>query len=236
MRATPIVTFHALRGADAAMRACVVPPDAACRLWLQGVDTAWSRQGLPEPAAGQTLRIGIWDDRGAALDFSEGFPAPDGTEEHWSLALEPYAHRGAVDWSGKGPADPFFETLGPRPSRDVPIVTMTSFGFPVPTAYLADFGRAMMRTRRSARETPAILDDIQFQHRAAAALDPLTFTVWQSEQAAMDWAYRTGTHRTVMDWFRESGMPLRSSFTRLSILASRGRWGGEDRAWLAATA
>jgi hypothetical protein len=56
----------------------------------------------------------------------------------------------------------------------------------------------------------------------------VTATLWASDQAMMNAAYRPGHHRTQMEYQRKVGHFDFSSFTRARILAAKGTWDGAD--------
>lgn len=58
--------------------------------------------------------------------------------------------------------------------------------------------------------------------------DGYTMSVWRDDQAMLDASYRGGAHRVQMDRHKAEPIFDRSSFTRVRILANRGRWNGQD--------
>ena len=58
--------------------------------------------------------------------------------------------------------------------------------------------------------------------------DGMTFSVWRDDLGMLKAAYKDGTHRSMLDVHKATPMFDHSSFTRLRLLASCGKWGGID--------
>jgi len=58
--------------------------------------------------------------------------------------------------------------------------------------------------------------------------DGVTMSLWRSDAAMVNAMYRPGTHRTQIERQKRDVLADRTSFTRLRVLQTRGRWGGVD--------
>ena len=55
--------------------------------------------------------------------------------------------------------------------------------------------------------------------------DGITFSMWESEKAMFEAAYKAGVHRDQMDDHSSDAMFDRSSFSRFQVLETKGNWG-----------
>jgi hypothetical protein len=145
--------------------------------------------------------------------------------ETWSAVLQPFAHRGEINWLD--PAEPgLVFDVGPELGDGEPFVVITSAGWRLDEHFsldkALDFGRGVAEVRRSMAEA----EGLYFQHAFGIddhlGVDSPTVTMWRDDPAMRAFAYRPGTHKTEIDHYRAQVNADRTSFTRLRVLRSRG--------------
>lgn len=155
----------------------------------------------------------------------ESTPFFGGATETWRAVLQPFAHRGEVNWLE--PAEPgLVFDVGPGPQDDEPFVVITSVGWRLDDRFdvdkALDFGRGVAEVRRDMVGS----DGLHFQHAfnfdGQLSVDGPTISMWRDDSSMRAFAYRPGVHKTEMDHFREHTTADRSSFTRLRVLRSSG--------------
>jgi hypothetical protein len=148
--------------------------------------------------------------------------------ESIQLFLRPYMHRGHINWLDPISAGAGFEPHS-KPAEISPVVDLTSGGFNAPEAQMDGVGRTIAHT-------VAVADNALKAHglkfRRVFSLcerlgDPITFTVWDSEEDITKFAYQSGEHLNRVKPQLESELHFdRTSFTRFSIERAQGEWEG----------
>jgi hypothetical protein len=196
--------------------------------------------GPPAPD-GQRLATNIWcglglyPTRSAAEDAvtaPERFlPFLDRADESWHALLQPFAHRGECNHLDAANPGELFE-IGPEDPGG-PLMVMTSAGFDLGPGFslerVMDFRRNVDRARDQAAASEGNLAHRVFAPHTQGD-DGITMTLWRNEAAMMQFAYRAGLHRTLLERHKAEPMADRSSFTRFRILRTAGRWEGRDPA------
>ena len=158
-------------------------------------------------------------------------PWLDEATELWTAVLQPFRHKGKANYLT--PAEPglLFEPLGPPPSPESPFVVITSVGWDkdgLDMARVADFGVGVGAVRASMTAVPGLHSQHSFLFPGALAHDPITVSFWRDHASARAFAYESGSHRRQMDRYHATDNADRTSFTRCSVLRSKGTWYGGD--------
>ena len=176
--------------------------------------------------------LAVWEAPAAAAAFEAealwaGYERR--TQELWQLDLQPIKAHGR--WDGLTPfsvLDPTSELL---PDGDaagpVAVLTRASIRWQQAARFWRDAGPGGAPLRALA-EAPGV--------RMAIGLGELpvvrqaTFSVWDSEQAVQDYAYRDARHRDVIQRTRRENWYSEELFARFRVLGSRGTLDGYDPA------
>ena len=205
-------------------------------VWMVGADELAS--GAGGGAGGQRafawVGLGLHRSEASARALLEAgdaaVPCFDGAAERWSAVLQPFNHRGEVNWLDREAPGPVFAPSGDGRTDD-PFVAVTSVGWILDEhfdlARVLDFGRGSARVVATLSgvdglHSGQVFTFPQFEH------DTLTVTFWRDAAAMRSFAYRPGEHKDQMDRFRRLQTADRTSFTRLRVLGSRGTWMGSD--------
>ena len=152
----------------------------------------------------------------------------EGIAESMQLSLRPYAHRGSINWLDPVNAGLIFEPHQ-KPPTVSPVVVLTSGGFTAPETQMERVGRTVTNTVMVA-ENALKANGLTFRRvfsLCANLGDPITFTVWESEDAIANFAYRPGDHLDRVKPQLESTYHFdRTSFTRSTIERAEGEWEG----------
>ena len=175
--------------------------------------------------------LGIYDNRSAAEAMvtaaQQHLPFLSETVEQWHALLLPFAHRGAVNWSGTVQDGLAIRTTPQKPEGLSVVITSAGFNSLRPD-----------QRPRFVRFNRGIRDVIKFYSQAEGNLrrdvfvgefdrrDGFTVSLWQDDKAMIKGAYHDGSHRTLMDQSRDGSLFDRSSFTRTRLISSNGSWDG----------
>jgi heme-degrading monooxygenase HmoA len=160
----------------------------------------------------------VWDDAAAARSFESSRLVgawDDLAHERLRVVMAPLSSRGT--WAGH---DPFGDARGSRPAGPVAAIT-----------------RARIRTTRSLqfwRAVPAVSTDLHGSDGLRLSVGigeaPIglqgTFSVWDSSDALVDFAYRRAPHAAVVERTASAGWYAEEMFARLAVLELDGRYRG----------
>lgn len=203
--------------------------------WLVGPDSRLDDGGLRTTISDVWGGMAFYTDRSAAEavvdDPATLLPSLSEAVEAWHAVLCPVNHRGQTTWFGQMQ----------NAARLVPTVTdpggllavMTSAGFNTlpPEELKADLPRRIDFNRNVDRvldwygTLPNNMLRANFNLRYLG-VDGLTFTLWRSDAAMTEAAYKSGVHRIQVDRYKTEHTADRSSFTRARLLRSTGTWDG----------
>jgi len=148
--------------------------------------------------------------------------------EGWHGLLAVIAHRGEIHLSAHGQARLGFVPLAQDPGGVMAVVTSAGYKAydETQTDRIVDFLGKVEEVRAfyAGLKGNVVRQLFNFHNSP----DGVTFTVWRSDQAMMQAAYKDGAHRQFIDQHKAQPMFDRSSFTRFRLLDSRGSWGGLD--------
>lgn len=208
-------------------------------MWAVGADEAGA---FGSRASTTWLAFGLHDTMESAdAVFDAGLDAVpffSGAAETWSAVLQPFSHRGDVNWIAGAQADSRFET-GPAPADEEPFVVITSAGYTLDERFDADkalrFASGVAEVRHSMDGADGLFFQHVFNFDGQLILDGVTLTMWRDDRSMRAFAYRPGTHKSEMDHYRANDTADRTSFTRLRILRSNGSVQGHTPVAAAAT-
>ena len=152
------------------------------------------------------------------------------TVEAYHAMVVPCSHRGKVNWRGSVKEDDTFVTAPADPGGALVVFTSAGYDNPGPDDLprIANF----LREVDSVQDYFGTLADnvrrAVFSGPGVDGHDGMTVSIWQSDAAMIQAAYKPGHHRDQMDYHRDKGHFDRSSFTRGRIIASKGAWNGGD--------
>jgi hypothetical protein len=178
--------------------------------------------------------FGLYDARESAekvfANPEEHLPFLEDAIEAWHALAIPVSHRGTVNWRGSPLENATVKTVATDPGG--PLMVLTSAGYVDPGP------EDMPRISRFIREVDNVVafyamlpDNLRrgvYSGGGVDGHDGMTVTLWRSDSAMMEAAYRPGHHRDQIDHQRDVGHFDRSSFTRTRILSSKGAWDGSD--------
>ena len=152
----------------------------------------------------------------------------DGVTESIQLSLRPSMHRGNINWLDQVSPGPIFETHEKPPNVN-PVVSMTSGGFREPGTQMERVSRTISNTVMVARDVLKA-DGLQFRRVFSLCEnfgDPITFTVWDSEDDIKTFAYQPGEHLERAKPQLDSDFHFdRTSFAQFTIDRAAGEWAG----------
>ncbi len=194
---------------------------------LTGVDVDWREVG-PVPRLTRRVAISTWPDaeqaRRAGANVSAAISRLPGVEEVCTLLLRAYRHKGELNWCHPDASVPAFDTTGHSPEPG-PMVTLTSFGRPKSADAFKRFATMMFGITEDVSKARGLSANLQV-FPDGGELDGCTFSLWASERAALDWAYKGHQHLAALREQHSTPMAQRTSFTRLSVMEASGSWGG----------
>jgi len=225
------LTFHRARLA----RACG-PGEAGGRapsgaaVWRAGADAPFGTDGFRTGVSDIWGGIGFYHDRAAAEAAlaSDDLPFASEAEEAWHGLLCVIAHRGEVDWSTVDEAHPALAPVERDPGGVMAVITSAGYASREEARHdqIRDFLRKVEQVRAFYGTLEANV--VRMVFNPATVADGITFSVWRSDAGMLAAAYKDGAHRKYIDQHKAEAMFDRSSFTRLRLMASRGRWDGTD--------
>lgn len=178
--------------------------------------------------------FGVYSSR---LDAEEVFNNPEehlvflgDTVEAYHALVVPYSHRGKVNWRGSVKENTSFKTATVDPGGALVIFTSAGYDNPGPDDLprISKFLHAVDKVQEYYGTLPDNIRRAVFSGAGVDAHDGITVSIWRSDAAMMQAAYKPGRHRDEMDYQNEEGHFDRSSFTRARIVSSKGDWDGGD--------
>lgn len=224
------ITFHRLRFAESvSSRDRTFPPIAGADCWVFGVDNGSDRTftGASDIWGG----LGIWRSREAAEAMiaapGDAMPWLGETVAAWHCLGIPIAHRGTINWRGHLQNGDAIRLSSTDPGG--PLAVMTTVGFAsrgdgTTRSRIGRFIQGVFEVLDYFAEQPSNLRKDSFL--PSDGKDPLTFTLWSSDEGMRQAVYRSGTHSTWMAAERAEPLSDRTSFTRFRVIRSWGDWDG----------
>jgi heme-degrading monooxygenase HmoA len=149
--------------------------------------------------------------------------------EHWQAQLLPIAHRGECNHLERTRPGLMFEPAPRDPGGPLFVLTTAGFdsgpGFDM--ARVIDFRRHVDLVRAWLKDADGrIASQVNTPHERGD--DGMTMSVWRSDAAMFNAAYKSGEHRTQIERYQREHTADRTSFTRFRMLGSAGLWAGRD--------
>ena len=204
-------------------------------MWAVGADDVAANFDFGEQKAFTWIGLGLHDNERSAVELfdagDDAAPCFVGADERWAGVLQPFNHRGEVNWLNPGEPGPVL-SAGPSPAEEESFAVITSAGWTLDDRFdvdkATDFGRGTREVRASLDSVDGLLSHQAFGFPGVIDIDALTVTFWRDDSAMRAFAYRSGIHKTEMDRYRERDTADRTSFTRLRVLRSRGSVNGTN--------
>lgn len=232
------MTAHRVRFAEPLHAASGgIPGPAGAALALLGLENRLGANGFSEPASDVWGGIAFYRDREsaeAAIDASETISGCEQAIETWHGLLCPLTHRGETAWFGALEEAKRFQPAGAGADPGGRLVVLTSAGYNhLPPEKMkddiprrVDFLANVERVLAWYRSLPTNRAAAYFQRHSVGGTDGVTISVWDSDAAMAEAAYKPGIHRTQLDRYKTERTADRSSFTRARLLREKGTWNG----------
>jgi hypothetical protein len=202
--------------------------------WMVGGDEIAAGTKVGSQEASSWVAFGLHSEEESARVLVDAgvaaVPCLEEAAEIWSAVLQPFGHRGEVNWLDHESPGQAFSIDGEGRNRD-PFVVVTSVGWTIDDRFdpsrAADFAAGSELVRRSMSSADG-LHSRQIFNFPNFAEDTVTITFWRDDAAMRAFAYRAGEHKVQVDRYRKLGTADRTSFTRFRVLESHGSWNGSD--------
>ena len=169
------------------------------------------------------LAVCVWDDESALEHFRAASPVArswrEATSQHCEVRMRPFRTHGT--YTGLEP----LAGLPGRPAPAGPVALLTFANSPV--RRIVYFYRGIHRSTATLLASEGLI---------AATAGPerwyrggMTFTIWDSLQAALGFSYRREPHRGIVKLVRAESRLIDSMFLRLEPYAADGAWFGWSR-------
>ncbi|MDU8910510.1 hypothetical protein [Aestuariicoccus sp. MJ-SS9] len=188
-------------------------------------------EGIPSYASDVWCGMAVFDDEEAARaafdDPQAHLPFLAEAENVWVALAVPFAHRGAVKWRDAVETDSALRVCRTPPEGTLAVVTSAGFDADsaVPMARRLDFARGVEAVLKGYAEAPGNIFRDVGNGAGVDGRDGLTLSLWDSDAAMVQAAYKPGVHRGQMDGHFGDAMFDRSSFSRFRVQGMRGDWG-----------
>ena len=150
--------------------------------------------------------------------------------ESWAAVLQPFRHLGEANYFDASQPGALFDSMGPLPAADAPIVVITSSGWvtgeQLDMNRVREFSNGVMSVRASMTGVEGLYSQQSFFFPRVLEYDPVTLTVWRDSAAARDFAYGPGAHRLQIERQQSQNLADRTSFTRCTVVRTEGPWHG----------
>jgi heme-degrading monooxygenase HmoA len=178
----------------------------------------WSRYGL----------LAVWENRQAAEEFFSSSKLMRQYRERafeiYTLKLLPVRSRGA--WSGTNPflpaASVVTDAVASIPAAPIVVLTRAA----IHLNKLRRFWSFVPPTTLEINNAPGLIASIGVGE--APFVRQATISVWESERAMQEFAYRSPVHARVIKLTREENWYGEELFARFTPVASEGTWNGQD--------
>jgi hypothetical protein len=177
----------------------------------------------PKPEFRRWGYLGIWEDDAALQRFLDGSAMAErwGREavECWHVALSPTFTRGELSWG-----NPFVDGVrDDLPGSSAVVITWSRLRVLRIPAWLGSLKPAAM----DLEETPGLLAALP-GFPGVPFVDLMTFSVWESIEHALHYAYRRGNHRAAVKRARSEDFFAQDLIARFYPYWSEGAWDGRD--------
>lgn len=176
----------------------------------------------------------------ATVEAAQAFVAERGKIAPWlsearelyEAVLEPYRHKGEVNFLNREKPGLLFESLGEAVGSEEPFVAITSVGWNLGPGLdmdkVREFSNGVSAVRMSMTGMAGLHSQQTFGLSKGLENDPVTVTFWKDDAAVRQFAYGPAVHKLQMDKYRMHDLADRTSFTRCRVMESVGTWYGRD--------
>lgn len=165
--------------------------------------------------------LAVWETETAANSFFEAHPSfqafQSRSEDQWTIYLKPAKAHGT--WDGVCPFEP---TVAYDKTQLVGVLTRATI-YP---KYLYRFWRFVPPVSASVHEKKGLLFSIGVGE--LPLIQQATFSLWESSELMMDYAYKSKFHKEVVQKTRELGWYKEELFARFLPYKTTGSWQGEN--------
>lgn len=163
----------------------------------------------------------VWESQNAANDFFENSKFMKNyrrrAQEIWNVQLLPTKAHGK--WSG---VELFSEFAEPKPDFPVAVLTRATIRF----SKLRPFWANVPATSAEIERATSLIASIGVGE--APFLRQATFSIWQTETAMQNFAYKNEVHREIIRRTRAENWYAEELFARFIPISSEGAWKGRD--------
>ncbi|MBB3713938.1 hypothetical protein FHS00_003551 [Limimaricola variabilis] len=185
---------------------------------VAGTEVDWAPTGLPKRRRNVRSWVTFWHDEASASGFLANrhtwIPILSSATKVSAGLLLPYASYGDVNWRGRSPA-PIALKHTPKSPELSRVFAITSIGLGGLGPGALAFGQGNYAIRNVIREQSGLEFEAQVLPDDQK-LDPLNMSLWSSEEALVNFAYRSEPHRSAMG-AKDHPDLLRGSFTRCHV-------------------
>ncbi|MEN0047576.1 MAG: hypothetical protein AAF806_11005 [Bacteroidota bacterium] len=139
------------------------------------------------------------------------------SQEHWTVYLKTSKVHG--EWSG---TCPFKETISYDKKALVGVLTRAT----IHTKYLRHFWKFVPSVSESVHDKKGLIFSVGVGE--LPIVQQATFSLWESSELMMEYAYKSAYHKEVVQKTRELGWYKEEMFARFLPYRSEGSWGGVD--------
>lgn len=201
------------------------PP--AATYWHPGVTAPPDAAGLPVPDLRSWTVLACWPDDAQWAQALDAAGPWRGAAEAWSVLLAAGATHylpAQALWADGYPEPPFGPAPTTRPQGPVAVVTTVGLApddLGAVLRFITDVGHVVESLAGTPGSSGFRLGSAE---HFPSRVDPFTFSLWSSAQAARAWAYGRGTHARAMQDHLAGTHVVRGSFTTFSVVDTRGTW------------
>jgi len=177
--------------------------------------------GIVDPR--RQLAICLWDDAAALERFEQSSPIArrwrDASDEYCELRMRPFQAHGS--YRGEQP----LAGLSPQPTSEGPVALWTFAQIRPRSLYY--FWTRIRQAAARLLASPGLVAGTAGPERLYRGA--MTFTIWESLEYALAFAYREQPHRRIVRDVKERDLLTDSMFIRFRIEAAKGAWPSRSR-------
>ena len=166
--------------------------------------------------------MAVWEMEAAADEFFDQSTLFKEYQEHcqeiWTVKMQPIKAHGL--WDGQSPFKPVAAKIN---SEDrIAVLTRSSINFRALPAFWK-YGKETSKALEGATGLVAAvgLGELPFIRQA-------TFSIWETEQQMMQYAYRNAQHQQVIRKTRQDNWYSEELFARFKVISASGTWKGRN--------
>ena len=172
------------------------------------------------PNFGNYALFAVWENAETAEDFLQNSPFIKKfrrrAREMWTIRMLPYQAHGK--WARQNP----FTPLAPKPSAGSPVAILTRAD--IRPSKLHRFWRFVPQTSREIASAEGLIASIGIGE--LPFVKQATFSLWENETAAKNFAYQSPYHKEVVRLTRAENWYSEDLFARFIPISAEGTWNG----------